>query len=311
MITAGDVLKNKRQSLRISLENASLETKIQKRFLKAIEANDFSLFESEVFLTGFIKIYASYLNLDVEKTLALYRRSNQVKQKKENKIAKTPLVTYKGRTYLTPKTLITVILTLFALGIIAYILLQIYNFQKPPLLKITEPNPDSTTTQETIKLKGQSEKNSTVQINDVAIQIDENGYFEKEMSLVEGPNLITVKSKKNNNNILETVVTVKVTYSKPQVVQKTEQPVQNIVKLQIIDSPAWIKLDIDDENKLVQVVNPSTQEFPIKEKLRITSGRLTSTKLYFNEKEISWPTSTIKGVAVMECAITNNELQCK
>ena len=80
MITAGEVLKNKREKLGKSLDIVSLDTKIQKRFLQYIENNQISYFDSEVFLTGFIKIYAKYLNLDVDKILALYRRSNPKKK---------------------------------------------------------------------------------------------------------------------------------------------------------------------------------------------------------------------------------------
>ena len=90
MITAGEILKNKREQLGKSLDNASSDTKVQKRFLKYIEQNEFSKFESEVFLTGFIKIYAKYLDLDVNKILALYRRSNpEIKEKKPDNKLKT------------------------------------------------------------------------------------------------------------------------------------------------------------------------------------------------------------------------------
>ena len=62
MITAGEVLKKKRNSLGRSLEVSSQETRIQKRFLVYIENNDFEKFDSEIFLTGFIKIYSQYLD---------------------------------------------------------------------------------------------------------------------------------------------------------------------------------------------------------------------------------------------------------
>ena len=76
MVTVGEVLKNKRKNLRRSLDLVSADTKIQKRFIKYIESNEFSPFESEVFLKGFIKIYAEYLGLDVKKILALYRKTH-------------------------------------------------------------------------------------------------------------------------------------------------------------------------------------------------------------------------------------------
>ena len=48
MITAGEILKNKRESLGKSLDTVSLDTKIQKRFLVNIEENEYSEFESEI-----------------------------------------------------------------------------------------------------------------------------------------------------------------------------------------------------------------------------------------------------------------------
>lgn len=76
MITAGEVLKNKRGSLGKSLDTVSSDTKIQRRFLEYIERNQYEKFDSDIFASGFIKIYSKYLGLDVEKVLAIYRRSN-------------------------------------------------------------------------------------------------------------------------------------------------------------------------------------------------------------------------------------------
>ena len=107
MITAGEVLKNKRESLGKPLDQVSSDTKIQKRFLEYIEQDKFSYFDSEVFLTGFIKIYAKYLGLDINKILALYRRSNPSVQreliKKEEKESKGKNIV--GKKQLSFKTL--------------------------------------------------------------------------------------------------------------------------------------------------------------------------------------------------------------
>ena len=114
MVTVGEVLKNKREKLKISLDTASSETKIQKRFLQYIEKNEFFPFESEVFLTGFIKIYAKFLNLDVEKVLALYRRSNpKVKEQKNNTPPFLDKKTRKGSISVTPKNIVITLLVLF------------------------------------------------------------------------------------------------------------------------------------------------------------------------------------------------------
>ena len=310
MITVGEVLKNKRERLKISLDTASTETKIQKRFLQYIEKDEFFPFESEVFLTGFIKIYAKYLNLDVKKILALYRRTNP-KPKEEKNEKKDIYVTKKERRLnITPKTVIIILLILSSALIIGYIATQIYKFQKPPLLTISSPQNESTATEENVKIVGKTEKDVSIEINDVVVETNEEGEFEKEIALVEGSNLVKVKAKKNNNSILETVETIKIIYKKP-----TEEPKEEItankIKLEIFDSAAWIKLDIDDENKLAQVVQPSEMEYEIKNKLHITTGRVSNTRVFFNGEPLAWPPTTEKGVVGMECTIVENSIKCE
>lgn len=309
MVTVGEVLKNKRKNLRKSLDLVSADTKIQKRFIKYIESDEFSPFESEVFLKGFIKIYAEYLGLDVKKVLALYRRTNPiVKEKQKNSFKKNII---KGKKLLfNPQMVITALIALFTLGILLYIGYQIYRFQTPPKLSILQPSSDYTTEEETLLIKGSTEKGVVVEVNDVVTEVDEFSNFEKSIKLNEGINIVTIKAKKNSNNVLETVDTRKVTYSKPKVLEETEQiPKDDILKLEVVNSATWIKLDIDSENKLVQVVQPSVQEFIVKNNLHVITGVLTNTKLYFNNELIDLKTSS-KGVNEIQCSVANHKISC-
>ena len=268
MITAGEVLKNKRESLGKPLDQVSSDTKIQKRFLEYIEQDKFSYFDSEVFLTGFIKIYAKYLGLDINKILALYRRSNPSVQreliKKEEKESKGKnIVGKKALSFKTldPKTLVTFILSTFLLLIIGYIGLQIYKFQTPPEITILEPLDGAEVDKESVTVKGEVDNNTVIEINDKAVETNDDGSFEKEIELKEGSNLITVRAKKNKNNTLEAVETIHIKYIiKEKEENGEEEEESNKLTLEITDSPAWIRLDLDNENKLSQVVEPSKSE---------------------------------------------------
>lgn len=314
MITAGEVLKNKRDSLGKSLETVSLDTKIQKRFLQYIEKNQFSYFDSEVFLTGFIKIYASYLNLDTDKVLALYRRSNPtkkivVKKDKNKKIFKKDF----QQKILNPKTLITTSLILFLVLILGYIGLQIYKFQTPPTLNILEPKSDLEINSEEILVKGDTDITSIIEINGTPTDVDDRGNFEENIKLNEGVNIITIKARKNSNNALETVATRKVTYIKKDIVNETEDEVDKLINtltLEIVDSSAWVKLDIDDTNELSEVVDPSKKDYTFINKFHIITGRVNNTKIYWNNEIIEWKPNQITGVAEFTCERINDTLTC-
>jgi len=308
MVTVGEVLKNKREYLKISIDTASDETKIQKRFLEYIEKDEFSPFQSEVFLIGFIKIYAKYLNLDTNKVLALYRRTNPKRKEVQTSILKLPQT---KKINLTPKSIITAILILFAILVVGFLLFQIYKFQTPPKLEITYPNNEETVTEKEILIRGKTEKGVTIEINGIIVEVDEEGNFSKEQALTIGTNLVTIKARKNNNDVQESLETRKVIYKEEENNEEEEVEKEKIIMLEIFDSPAWIRLDIDDVNQLTQVVDPIKKEYEFQNKVYIKTGRLSSTKLYFNEEEVSWPESSTKGIAEMTCTLSGEELDCK
>lgn len=318
MITAGEVLKNKRESLGKPLDQVSSDTKIQKRFLEYIEQDKFSYFDSEVFLTGFIKIYAKYLGLDINKILALYRRSNPSVQreliKKEEKESKGKNIVGKKQLSfktLDPKTLVTFILSTFLLLIIGYIGLQIYKFQTPPEITILEPLDGAEVNEESVTVKGEVDNNTVIEINDKPVETNDDGSFEKEIELKEGSNLITVRAKKNKNNTLEAVETIHIKYIiKEKEENGEEEEESNKLTLEITDSPAWIRLDLDNENKLSQVVEPSKSEYVFFDNLYIITGRVSSTKIYWNNNIVEWKPTQKTGVAELECRIVEQDLIC-
>lgn len=315
MITAGEVLKNKRELLKKSLERVSADTKIQKRFLIYIENNQFEYFDSEVFLTGFIKIYAKYLDLDTSKVLALYRRSNPNKTPRNTSNKKDdpkPSKKLKKKPTLEPKLIITILLGIFLLAIFTYIGFQIYKFQRPPSLEITSPAADSEVQTEDILVEGETDSESIIEINGTAVETNEQGEFSYEVTLKEGLNTITVKARKNN--ALEKVETINITYaldSEAEEKEQEEEITENTIRLEVFDSPAWVRLDIDGENKISQVLEPTEEEFTIEENLYIITGRISNTRISFNGNPLEWQTNQTTGVAELTCEINEGELSCQ
>ena len=311
MITAGEVLKKKRNSLGRTLDVASQETKIQERFLSYIEHNEFDKFDSEVFLTGFIKIYSQYLGLDTEKVLALYRRSvprNKTKKKQE----KVPSISKLKKFIFTPKALVTTLSALFFLIVFGYIGLQIYKFQSPPTLIINTPINESTTEQPTVAVQGNTQPGVILEINSSIVNVDSSGNFSQEITLNEGINIITVKARKNSNNILEATEVRKITYTKPATEQISQPAVKTFqLKIEVNGASSWVKLDVDGSNKVAKVVEPSTMEYSLTNQFYIITGRAANTKVYVNDELITWKTNNSTGVAEITCNISNQSLVCE
>lgn len=77
-MTAGQILKDKRTSLGLSIQDVSVATKINARVLKAIEDGQKENLPSRSFVRGFIRSYAQYLKLDSETILRAYEADDAV-----------------------------------------------------------------------------------------------------------------------------------------------------------------------------------------------------------------------------------------
>jgi len=74
----GDIFKETRAAKKISIAEAQAETRVRRKFLEAIEEENFSFLPNIVAAKGFIRIYSDYLGLDskslIEKFLNIVNR---------------------------------------------------------------------------------------------------------------------------------------------------------------------------------------------------------------------------------------------
>ena len=73
MESYGGLLRQTRESKGLDLELISREISIEKRYLEGLEAEDSSVFPGEAYMFGFLKIYSSYLELDSNFVIKLYK----------------------------------------------------------------------------------------------------------------------------------------------------------------------------------------------------------------------------------------------
>jgi cytoskeleton protein RodZ len=70
--TFGQALRDAREDLGVSLTEAERETRINRRYLEALESEDDSAMPAAVYTRGFIRTYSQYLGLNPDAMLDLY-----------------------------------------------------------------------------------------------------------------------------------------------------------------------------------------------------------------------------------------------
>ena len=73
MESIGEKLRLAREQHTYTLDQVARDTRVARRFLQALEEEDFSAFPGETYAMGFLRTYAEYLGLDPDELIGLFR----------------------------------------------------------------------------------------------------------------------------------------------------------------------------------------------------------------------------------------------
>jgi cytoskeletal protein RodZ len=134
----GELLKETRQSKEVSLEKVEEELRIRKKYLQALEEEDFSIMPPEVYVKGFLRNYAIYLGLDLQEVKALYKGKSVEKGRKPEFIGKAGQIageetgprSFPMDMSLTQSRLLAFPFLVISLAILAFLLLGLWAFRQ-------------------------------------------------------------------------------------------------------------------------------------------------------------------------------------
>lgn len=190
MKTAGELLKDKRLLKELTLEQVAAKTKIKVEYLEAIENSNFSSLPSSTFAKGFLRNYASFLYLNPDTIVAMFRRDFTENEKGE--IIPRGLVAPVGvkPKYFTVSMILVGIATLVFLG---FLIFQLASWWSLPKLKLIQPQ-NGETYGEKVTIKGIADPDATVSINGQKVILDQNGQFSLDLILSAGTQSVLVES---------------------------------------------------------------------------------------------------------------------
>lgn len=193
MRTVGEILSEKRKASGFSLQDIEKETKIRKKFLEAIEKNNFSQIAESTIVKGFIRNYALALSLPPENVLAVFRRDFRENEKGEI-IPKGVMESLKRDKFCwTPKLTSIVLVVLFTCGFIFFFFRQYLKFSSAPPLEIFSPK-EGQELKDKVEILGRTDKDASVKIDGTLVSVAEDGQFKEEIVLPRGENVITVEA---------------------------------------------------------------------------------------------------------------------
>lgn len=206
MKTAGELLKEKRLTKELDLDFVAQKTKIKLEYLQAIENSDFATLPSGTFAKGFLRNYATFLHLNPDTIVAMFRRDTTVNDKGE--IIPRGLIDPVGGKpkFLSVPLILTTIITIVFLGFLA---IQLVAWWSLPKLKLIAPQ-NGDTYGEKVTIKGVASRDATVSVAGQLVIVDENGQFSLDLVFPGGTHSIIVeaKNRQGKSTLLERTFTV-------------------------------------------------------------------------------------------------------
>ncbi len=207
MKTVGEILRLRREQLKLQVKEVASQIKAKEYQIQAIENNNFSCFSSEVFALGYIQDYADIVGLKSEEVVPFFRRMEERGGKKNELIMKNQY-SVNEKIGQAEKNIAKIVMVLGTLTIlIFFIFFLVSEYRKnilKPMLVIVYPTENIQTKSSSIKIQGKSDKENKLFINEEELALSENGDFSRKMILERGINKFVIKAI--NRNQKETVI---------------------------------------------------------------------------------------------------------
>lgn len=195
MRTAGEILAAARRSKGWSLEELSWRTKIQVKFLRALEDSRFDKLPQAAFVKGFVRTAAAEVGLDPGGLAAVFRRDYGVR---DGSRILPKLFPGEGKSLSwTPQMTVAAAILAVVVVFVGYLGWQLVGLAAAPRLVITQPAEQAVVSKEVV-VEGQTDVGVMVTINGQEIKKNKDGSFSQILSLTPGEHTITVMAVGQN-----------------------------------------------------------------------------------------------------------------
>lgn len=188
MLSVGSIFSKERKRLGLSRKDIEQQTRIREKFIEALEENQWSEFSSKIYITGLIKNYAKFLELDPEKMIAYFRRDYERREEVKFK-RRVESKYFKSET----KKIILAGITMLVLVFAVYFGFQVYNYISPPEIRILAPSETEFRSIQKVAIRGVTEPDATVTIFGERVYQNEKGEFDYDLPLSQGTNNVTIE----------------------------------------------------------------------------------------------------------------------
>ena len=298
-LTFGEKLRKIRNERRISLSEVSRHTQIQLKYLEYLEDGRYDKLPAEVYVRGFLKSYANFLEISEKSLVKMYHRERKIQKSIQEKNAENNRNKEKepvriSSFVISSKLVVAAVTICLVLLGSFYLYKEIDRFISIPRLVILSPASESATNDNAISIKGITDRGCEAFINEQPILVDDKGEFNEEVGLQRGLNIITIKSRNRFDKESVQIVSVQADFDEGLAgsgeggLERDEEGQQARLKAEIYVSADQVWLSVKADGNLVYSGNLSPQvkqSFEAEKEISITSGKGNETFVKINGED--------------------------
>jgi cytoskeletal protein RodZ len=212
--TLGDMLRSKREERGSTLEDVERATQVSKKYIAALEQNDFMKLPEPVYAKRFARALAKHYQLDPNTVV-----ENLLKEMTaavEAPAISHPTTFVQGRAMLSTPSIMKVILGGLAfLAVVGYFAVSVHRILKPPEVTLFSPQDDQMFGSSRVPLEGVTEPEVELTVNGEAVPTEADGSFKELLTLPPGVSDLRIAAKKRHSREREVYLKVVVEESAP------------------------------------------------------------------------------------------------
>jgi cytoskeleton protein RodZ len=296
--STGEILRSARQAKNLSIDQVSAAINIRPSMLKAIEDGQFFGLTDPLYLKGFIRSYAQYLELKDEEILPFFRREYDAQAHQQQLTQPlAPIATKKSK--ITPGWVIVGFLSLALIGVIGYAYQQYVSVALTPQLSLQTPANQTQTSADQIDVAGHTDPDAILTLNGQTLPLDPSGDFNTTVGLAAGANLLTFQATNKlgkSTDLTRTIISHQViaqatplptvlaatTSAAPTQATASAQASSLNIVVTIGPASAWLDVTIDGQDAFTGILVPgATKTFSGQAHIHLKTGNAGSTKVTF------------------------------
>ncbi len=288
----GEQLTKLREKYKVTINDLSVHTKIQEKYLKALESDFYDKLPSPVYIRGYLREYENFFNLREEVLVKVFEKEYRIyiniNEKDEQDVEELSKIKTKSKIVVTLKFFIITFVSLIFLCIVGYLYYGVNKFVSAPWITIESPKNGLETDKKSIIITGFTHPDAILEIGGRKVFVDTDGSFSERVSLMFGENLINIKSKSSTNKISERVLRIFSTKKLSKNIKEiTEKELQNniIIKSGGKNFPIFVKID-NFEKKELTLKDLEEYQFNFKDKILISTKNGSDIKIVLNGKDV-------------------------